>query len=62
MGVRYKSPYYTVYDNQTDEILAFGKYDECAKMLGVKAGSFYSLVSRAKAGLSKKYSIVVEQS
>lgn len=54
--------YYTVYLRKTDEIVAFGTSEECTKELGfANAGSFRSVVSKAKKGLSKKYDFIVEE-
>lgn len=50
--------YYTVYDNHTEEVVAFGGSMPCAAALGMSVESFYCLVSR---GGSKKYSIVSEE-
>ena len=49
--------YYTVFDNQTDEVVAFGGSATCAEALDMSVDSFYCLVSR---GGSRKYSIVAE--
>ena len=54
--------YYTVYDNKTDEIVAFGSSKECMAKLGIKdIEQFYALVSKTKSGLIKKYSVVVDE-
>ncbi len=55
------SHYYTVYNNKTDEVVAFGSAKECADKLRLKnVRLFYSYVSKSKSGLIKKYKIVVE--
>lgn len=46
---------YTVYDARTDALLATGSARECASMLGLTLGSFYSVVSRGEHGLRGKY-------
>lgn len=59
---KYNSPYYTIYDNDTDNILAFGRSDECAAMLGITIGSFHSIVSRARnPEAESKYAVVIER-
>lgn len=53
-----KKKYYTVYNNKTDEIVAFGTAEECAKKLRLKSiNCFYALVSRN----GPKYSVVKEE-
>lgn len=53
--------YYTVYDNKSDEIVAFGSSVECTKKLGLKdTEQFYAFVSKTRSGLIKRYSVVVE--
>ena len=58
----YRTPYYTVYDNRTDEVLAFGRSEECARQLGVTLGSFYSILSRSRkrGGVGGKYAVTQE--
>ena len=52
--------YYTVYDNKTDRVVAFGRAEECTQMLGLKSvACFYSIVS--KSHRRKKYSVVVTE-
>ena len=47
--------YYTVYDNKTDDVIAFGTAAECAQQLQLSSvDSFYCLVSRKR----KKYTVV----
>lgn len=54
--------YYTVYDNKTDAVVAFGSAQECADKLGMKKESFYYAWSRQKTGRVKggKYHITAE--
>lgn len=53
--------YYTVYLNKTDEIVASGNAEECAKQLSKKSlASFYSLVSKNRVGVQKRYTVVTE--
>ena len=49
--------YYTVFDNNTDEVVAFGGSATCAEALDMSVDSVYCLVSR---GGSKRYSVVAE--
>ena len=53
--------YYTIYDNHSEEIIAFGIAEECAKQLGRSLDSFYSMVYRSKKGKTKKYTIFSER-
>lgn len=53
-----KQVLYSVWNNFTDEVVIVdGNYTECAKAMGISVNSFYSLVSRAKHGKSKKWTI-----
>ena len=55
--------YYTIYDNATDEILAFGTAEQCVIKLNMKnKRSFFSMVSHSKSGKIKKYKVVVDDS
>lgn len=49
--------YYTVFNNQTDDVVVFGSSQTCADALQMSVDSFYCLVSR---GGSRKYSVVAE--
>ena len=54
--------YYTVYDPDTDEILARGTAKECAGTLGfVSTKSFRTMVSRIEEGKSSRYAVVVDR-
>ena len=56
-----KKLYYTVYLNKTDEIVAVGDAEECQKQLGkTSLASFYSLVSKNRLGVQKRYTILQE--
>lgn len=52
--------YYTVYNKQTDEIIASGTSVECANQLEISLTSFFKAVMRTRSGESKKYDILVE--
>ena len=56
-----KINYYTIYENSTDEIVASGKLDECAKQLNTNTRCVSSLISRAKHKKRGKYSVVIEK-
>lgn len=54
--------YYTVYREDTDEIVAFGNAVQCAEILGLKdACQFHAFVSKTRSGLRKRYTVVVEE-
>lgn len=55
-----KRNYYTVYDNRTDEIVATGYADECARQMNRSVSSFYCTVNRNRSGKHRKYIIVVD--
>lgn len=53
--------YYTVYDDRTDDVLAFGNAVQCAAMLGcASTQSFRSIASKAQHGKYKKYNVITE--
>lgn len=53
--------YYTVYDNRTDEVVAFGSAVECTQKLGLKdLRQFYAFCSKTKSGIRRNHSVVVE--
>lgn len=54
--------YYTVYLNSTDEIIACGTAQECARQLGMAYSSFRSSVCKHRSGEWHKYTFVVEDS
>ena len=49
---------YTIWDNRYDNIMANGTSFQCARSLGIPISHFYSMVSRAKSGEIKKYSVI----
>lgn len=54
--------YYTVYREDTEEIIAFGNEVKCAEILGLKnARQFHAFVSKTRSGLRKHYKVVVEE-
>lgn len=54
--------YYTVYREDTEEIVAFGNAVQCAEMLGLKdARQFHAFVSKTRLRLRKRYTVVVEE-
>lgn len=53
--------YYTVFLAKTDEVVAFGNAEQCAKKLGLKnARQFHAVVSKTSSGIHKRYVIVKE--
>ncbi|WP_312649291.1 hypothetical protein [Aminipila sp.] len=53
--------YYTVYNENTEEIIAFGNASRCTEILGLKnERQFHAFVSKTRSGLRKKYKVVVE--
>ena len=59
-SVARRQQYYTVYLSKTDTIVASGTADECVKQLGITKSSFYRIVSMARDGISKKYTVLQE--
>ena len=54
--------YYTVYREDTEEIIAFGNAVRCAEIFGLKdARQFHAFVSKTRSGLRKHYKVVVEE-
>ncbi|WP_294146868.1 hypothetical protein [uncultured Clostridium sp.] len=53
--------YYTVYDERTEEIIAFGNASQCTAILGLKnTRQFHAFVSKTRSGLRKNYKVVIE--
>lgn len=48
---------YIVYNLRTSEFIVEGNAKECASLLGMQTGSFYSLVTKTRQGKSSKYEI-----
>ncbi len=54
--------YYTVYREDSDEIIAFGNAVQCAEILRLKdARQFHAFVFKTRSGLRKRYKVVVEE-
>ena len=54
--------YYTVYREDTEEIIAFGNAVRYTEILGLKdARQFHAFVSKTRSGLRKHYKVVVEE-
>ncbi len=54
--------YYTVYREDTEEIITFENAVQCAEILGLKnARQFHAFVSKACSGLRKHYKVVIEE-
>lgn len=58
---RVMTTWYTVYEASTEEVIASGTSQQCAKALGMTMGVFYSTVSHAQAGINSKYTFYVEK-
>ncbi len=56
-----KTTYYTVYLAATDELVATGSAEECARELKLTLDSFKCAVSRYRNGKRKKYVIVEDE-
>lgn len=52
--------YFTIYNNSTDEVVASGFLEECAKQFGTNKRCMSSIISRAITGKRTKYSVVIE--
>ncbi len=53
--------YYTVYLNNTDDIVASGTAVECSQQMRIKTNHFYSIVSKSNRGIHHKYTIIKEK-
>ncbi len=53
--------YLTIYDNRTDDILAFGTAEECAAMLQTTRNRIDKIVSKCRRGPTKHYAVVIER-
>lgn len=52
---------YTVWNNYTDELVAFGTAAQCAAAMGLtRRNGFYELVTNVRKGRNKKYTITAE--
>lgn len=52
--------WYTVYDAETEDVLASGPGPQCAKALGLTLDSFYCAVSRSRSGRQHRYDFYIE--
>jgi DNA invertase Pin-like site-specific DNA recombinase len=52
--------YYTIYDNRTDEVLAFGTAREIADKLGITRAAVYIRVHKAMTGKTRRWAAVKE--
>lgn len=50
--------YYTLWDNLTDEIIASGNAEECAKAMGMSVNTFRGTVSKITHKKIDKYSVI----
>ncbi len=54
--------HYTIYREDTDEIIAFGNAVQCTEILGLKdVQQFHVFVSKIRSELRKHYKVVVEE-
>lgn len=60
MANRNNAQYYTVWLTDTEDVVAFGTSDHCAKMLGMEKQVFFSTISAIKRGTNKKYEFYSE--
>lgn len=55
------SNYYVIYLRKNDEVVANGTATDCMKQLGfANKNSFYSMVSKNRKGIKKKYIIYID--
>lgn len=52
--------WYTIYDADTDDLIACGSARDCANIMGTSVSNIHSLISRVKSGYNRKYTIVRE--
>ena len=52
--------YFTIYDNSTDEIVASGFLDECAKQFGTNKRCMSSIISKCLKGKRTNYYVLEE--
>jgi len=50
---------YRIYDKETGKLLASGTAEECAEVMCITPHSLYSLVSKTRSGVTKKYEVDV---
>ena len=56
-----KVPYYTVYLNKSDKVVAFGRSEECAAMLGLTMQGFYSILYHCRNCENPMYAVVIDK-
>lgn len=52
--------YYTIYDDRTDQILAFGTAREISDKLGISRKTVYSRIHKALTGKVRRWAVVKE--
>lgn len=52
--------YYSIYLRETDDMICWGTSSECAAKLGMPLSGFYSMVSRVRRGINRKYDVYTE--
>lgn len=53
--------WYTVYKANDDAVAACGDAKDCAKALGITLSSFRCMICRSRKGLTKRYTVLVEE-
>lgn len=49
---------YTVWNNYTDELVAFGTAEQCTRAMGLtRTNGFYEMVTNVRKGINKKYTV-----
>lgn len=62
-GPRTPWHWYAIYNAKTDELLATGTAEQCAKAMGFKSPStIYQLLSRTRNGINRKYRVIAMDS
>lgn len=52
--------YYTIYDVKTDDVVASGTLEECAKQMNRSRDSLRCSIQRCLSGKYKKFAVVVK--
>ena len=53
--------YYTIYEKNTDFLIASGNAKECAKQMKKSLNGFYSCVSKNIKGIQNKYIVLIDK-
>lgn len=52
--------WYTIYDNATDDVVAYGTSKDCARAMGMSPSVFKTTLHRARTGKNNKYFVLEE--